>query len=333
MIRKVLSHFSRSKTFFFILRTWFRFFPKGFVYFGHGISNTRHDSFIERIHLPKDQLEDLLGFWKKLGFEFVSMNELENLADKGFKCKKPWIHITLDDGYRNNLTEALPIFEKYQVPFTVFVSTDQVRTGRRFDTFIIRTAILYARQEIKLPFIKDTLPRDANRKERIRYVKLVSKVYKRLSYEESRLFVDAAYGILDKKDWDELFDFYENDRPLSVEELKELSQSKLVCIGSHGVNHLIHNKKHLNSYCINDVVDSRVWLEETLDKTVDAFAFPNGGIGDFSDDCIKNCVNSDYCMVFTTLKYPITIDTFRFKIPRHFLSGDYYGMLKWLMKN
>lgn len=31
---------------------------------------------------------------------------------------------TMDDGYKDNYTNALPIFKKYNVPYTIFVTTN-----------------------------------------------------------------------------------------------------------------------------------------------------------------------------------------------------------------
>lgn len=318
---------------FFFFRIWFRLFPKGFVYFGHGISQSRKDSFIERIHFPAEQLEEVIDFWKKLGFRFISMEELKKMAQNGFRFSRPWVHFTFDDGYQNNLNVALPIFSKHRVPFSVFVSTHQVQTGKRFDTFIIRAAIYHTNREVRIPYVPYVLKADAGREERVRYIRMVSSVFKRLNAQESHNFVQTAYNLLSHDEWQKLNDLYINDIPLTEVELVHLSESEWVTIGSHGVNHTIHNEKHLNSHCLHQVEASKRWLESLLGKPIETFAFPNGGTGDFSDSCIANCERARYKLVFTTLKEPVNTKVSAMKIPRQFLSGDCQGLLKWLIKH
>ncbi len=38
--------------------------------------------------------------------------------------KKPFVVYTMDDGYRDNLTKALPIFKKYNTPYTIFLTSN-----------------------------------------------------------------------------------------------------------------------------------------------------------------------------------------------------------------
>ena len=40
------------------------------------------------------------------------------------KRERPFISFTIDDGYSDNFTQALPVFERHQVPFAIFIATD-----------------------------------------------------------------------------------------------------------------------------------------------------------------------------------------------------------------
>jgi peptidoglycan/xylan/chitin deacetylase (PgdA/CDA1 family) len=66
-------------------------------------------------------LDASLSRIKALGFEVVSMDAaLERLLTPG---ARPFVTLTFDDGYRDNVTHALPILERHGAPFTLFVTT------------------------------------------------------------------------------------------------------------------------------------------------------------------------------------------------------------------
>jgi len=54
----------------------------------------------------------------KVGHNFKSMEDIYN---GNFNNKS--IVITFDDGYKDNLTNALPILEKYNIPATIYIAT------------------------------------------------------------------------------------------------------------------------------------------------------------------------------------------------------------------
>ncbi|WP_442892207.1 polysaccharide deacetylase family protein [Ensifer sp. MJa1] len=64
-------------------------------------------------------LDAALTTLKRDGYRFVA---LEQLPEALAKCDGPIACFTLDDGYRDNLDHALPVFARHQAPFTVFVA-------------------------------------------------------------------------------------------------------------------------------------------------------------------------------------------------------------------
>ena len=71
-------------------------------------------------------LEEIILKYKKLGFDFVSLDQLNEMICSGVQNRRPFVAFTIDDGYLDNYTNALPVFEKYDVPFAIFVATDFV---------------------------------------------------------------------------------------------------------------------------------------------------------------------------------------------------------------
>ncbi len=65
-------------------------------------------------------LDRALAEVKRLGYALVSMDEaVESLGRGG---SRRFAAITLDDGYLDNLENALPVFEAHRAPFTIFVA-------------------------------------------------------------------------------------------------------------------------------------------------------------------------------------------------------------------
>lgn len=68
-------------------------------------------------------LDETIGLVREAGIEIVSLDDayrrlIQNDTRRRFAC------FTLDDGYRDNLEEAYPVFRRHKAPFTIFVTSD-----------------------------------------------------------------------------------------------------------------------------------------------------------------------------------------------------------------
>lgn len=69
--------------------------------------------------------------WLQDRFDVVSLEEAQARIASG-QNDRPTACITFDDGYADNCQFAIPLLLEQRVPFTYFVSTDQVLRGRSF---------------------------------------------------------------------------------------------------------------------------------------------------------------------------------------------------------
>jgi peptidoglycan/xylan/chitin deacetylase (PgdA/CDA1 family) len=87
----------------------------------HGVSRDNNPSINGR-HLPVDQFEKQLIYFK-MNFNILSLTDLCEMALNGILPEKHTIALTFDDGYLNNISNALPLLKKYQIPATFLISS------------------------------------------------------------------------------------------------------------------------------------------------------------------------------------------------------------------
>ena len=80
----------------------------------------------ENLFVRPAELEKQISLLSRLGYKFVFASE----ADPSLQEKQ--VCITLDDGYKDNLTGLLPILEKYGAKATIFVATKNLGMNEFF---------------------------------------------------------------------------------------------------------------------------------------------------------------------------------------------------------
>ena len=81
---------------------------------------------------PKD-FEAQVKYLKEQGYTFLKVSEIEEALRLGLELPVKAVAITLDDGYRDNFTEAFPILEKYGAVATVFMVSDNFGRPQRLN--------------------------------------------------------------------------------------------------------------------------------------------------------------------------------------------------------
>lgn len=241
----------------------------GVVYMLHHITKKNPNGIPtnEDLKVSPDFLEMMILKYQKHGFDFLSLDQLYAISSSGIKPKCPFVAFTIDDGYLDNYTEALPIFEKYEVPFAVFVATD----------FIDKKAILWwdSIEDLLLTHGKVVTgdgccyPSSTyqERWDSFRYLRerILNLNQNRLEEELNILF--SNYNI----DWLEPI----RQQGMSWEQVKVLAKHPLCTIGGHTVSHpsLSILPTELAKCEIQEGIEK---LEQSISQPVHYFAFPYG---------------------------------------------------------
>ena len=73
------------------------------------------------LEISPDFLDRALTRLKRGGYDFIALDALpKRIAEQ--KANPPFAAFTLDDGNRDNLDHALPVFARHNAPFTIFVA-------------------------------------------------------------------------------------------------------------------------------------------------------------------------------------------------------------------
>ncbi|WP_419913680.1 polysaccharide deacetylase family protein [Hoeflea sp.] len=217
-------------------------------------------------------LDELVAEMKTQGFDFVSLDDAVVRIGKGGKGGR-FAAITLDDGFRDNLTEALPVFEKHGAPFTVYIAPgltdgDVEPWWEIVEASVERSgsdALEMAAPDGKLSFDCSTDAAKADAFEEI--CRILSEELE----EEDQ--VAAVRSLADNAGVD--CEAFRQSYLMNWDEIRRLAVHPLCTIGAHTVNH--YNLRRLpKEKALWEMSDSAAILEERLGERPRHFAYPYG---------------------------------------------------------
>lgn len=218
---------------------------------------------------------------------------LSNVLDRGHRSKKVRVAITFDDGYEDNLRFAEPILKKYDLPATIFVTAGVMGTNKEFWWDELESVLLNGDLPENLHL--DTIPggfvfelpdRGGAIHKEWNVLSIDPPGSRYALYRKLHPMIKSMNALKRRAVLDELWAWSGRDNgarsthlPLTAQEVRKLSENKLVSIGSHGMTH-----SRLGTLSAAEVKielnDSKDILESVTNRRVSTFSFPYGGKGD-----------------------------------------------------
>jgi peptidoglycan/xylan/chitin deacetylase (PgdA/CDA1 family) len=95
---------------------------RGVVFTLHHVRPAEAETFQPNSHLDvtPEFLDTAIAALKRDGYRFIRLEDVAAAITEP-EPAQPFAIFTLDDGFRDNAMHALPVFERHQVPFTIFV--------------------------------------------------------------------------------------------------------------------------------------------------------------------------------------------------------------------
>jgi peptidoglycan/xylan/chitin deacetylase (PgdA/CDA1 family) len=244
--------------------------------------------------------------------------------DEWTDLKEPAVVVTFDDGYADNVLEALPILEEMEVPATFFVSTGLLGTGNEFLWHRLER-ILLADGEFPLAFeLRD--PRYGRRwdtsspEQRRALYDALNRFTQRIDAARREDWLDQLTKWADRGDAERHPEEKSVHRSMSLEELKKLAASPWATIGAHTVTHPL--------LCALDdegqreeILTSRETLEEILGRKVETFSYPFGRKCDYDRRSVRLCGEAGFTKAASNFPGQVHRWTDPFQLPRHLVRN------------
>ncbi len=223
--------------------------------------------------------------------------------------------ITFDDGYRDNLTHALPILQEYNLPAIIYLSTGHMGSQTPLYWNLANYGFRHASLgNYTLPITGEA---DLNSGTIKQIARRWTAAAKHLPPDQrNKATNDLIKALNVTVDPDAFKNLY-----LSWDEVRSM-QSAGIEFGAHTVSHPILSTVPDN-LAQDEIINSKHKIEHELGKTVTSFAYPNGLPGDYTDQHIDILRNAGFDMSFTLSPGPTTRDAARnnpYKIARIYVG-------------
>ncbi|MBS3124374.1 polysaccharide deacetylase family protein [Candidatus Woesearchaeota archaeon] len=239
-------------------------------------------------HDPSRNLfERCLKNLRKNKCNFISSEQVIEILQGKIELPSRAVWITLDDGWKGNITEVIPVIKQYKVPITIFVSTGPV--------------------ESRLPFWFST----ARRFEEKLPIKYRGKALWKASEEDrKRVIKELEENITEKRD----------PEAMSISEIKDIASLSLVTIGNHTMSHVIMNHCTFEEMR-SEIKQSQAKIKKWTGKEANCFAYPNGN---FNQKVVGFMKESGFILAVTTKKDFISLNSNIYELSRFCVNDEAY---------
>lgn len=215
---------------------------------------------------PADALDWSIAWLRREGWEIISLGEASERLRQRERTGRRFAVFTFDDGYRDTLTQALPVMEKHGAAFTIYVSTHAV--SREIFSWWLGLRALFQNN--------DTVSLSA----RERRYNCASKVEKLAALEDvtewvGRDFRRVHFLAEDFRAYRINISDLNESHFLNGAELQKMARLPLVTVGGHTTSHVALSCLDETS-ARDEIVDNRRFLQQLIDQPIDHFAYPHG---------------------------------------------------------
>ena len=226
-----------------------------------------------RLPWPSDvvspgEFEREIAYLRKAA-EIIPLDWLVARLREGKNLPSRTVVITFDDGYKDNYKIAFPILQKYNVPATIFLTTDYVDSSELFWWHKLSWAIWntdiaeFKTINLGRHYLKST-------GDRLLAIRKVKAVLEKLAKNQRNLVLD------------ELLKALRISIPASLGEELKLTWDEILKMNRGGISFGAHTASHPDLTGLSpeeakhEIIQSKKILEDKLGRSINSFSFPKG---------------------------------------------------------
>ena len=216
-------------------------------------------------NLTVQQFRKFIEYFLEYGYSFISPDDIakDNIVNQKN------ILVTFDDGYFSNL-QVLPILNEYNIPAVIFVTANNIKENKLF-----WWDVLYRERSMR------GIP------EKKIFLEMQKLQWKRK--EEIERYLIKEFG---KRVFTQTNDL---NRPLSISELRNLSQNELITIGNHTCDH-VHLPLYSNHEIKFQIENAQTIIADITGSKPNIISYPHG---DYNETVIEISKNAGLTLGFT----------------------------------
>jgi peptidoglycan/xylan/chitin deacetylase (PgdA/CDA1 family) len=248
----------------------------GTIFVAHKLVRSKTESLATGLTTTIEFFDRIITALKRRGVEFITLDEVyDRLShDFPFKMRRPFVALTFDDGFRDNLTLALAVLRRHGVPATIYVSSGAPDRSMDPWPWRLEKAIRW-HSELSLdqPGLARHLFLRTWAEKQVAFCTLTDYVHKDIPVNRQ-----IAETLLPKARVSD--EALIAEQFASWDELRELASDPLITIGGHSVTHA--SLRHLKEDdAMAEIRDGKQRLMAQLDVPVMHFAYPYGDSSSF----------------------------------------------------
>ena len=297
-----------------MLRKLLKFYYHGGanIFLLHRIHRSGNAANLDSLSISEESLAGALEFFIANAFEIVSIDQLFEKIIKHEDVSHS-IVFTFDDGYKDNIDLAVPIFNRYKAPFTIYVTTEYTNNPEPFLWWYALKDLIDIKSELNFDGNKYSINNSKEKNEVFLYIRM------RLIELGEKLSIDLFKNMIEDYDFAKFSNII-----ISEDDIKSLVKNPLATIASHSYRHLAF--KFLTYEQIKFNIDKSISdLKFITNHPISHFAYPFGSRNELSNHSIaalekcgfKTCVTAQRGSVYQSHRDSLNC------LPRHTLHENF----------